>query len=172
MLIRPKDSRPLLRISVCVYRIPCKDCNEVYIGETGRHLEERLNEHKKSVKKATQPRYTRARARQANNESNASALGDHVAASNHTIAWDDLSVLATHCSNRKGRWIRESICIRADTGHYSNRNEGAYQLSRTWDKVLIPRTANPGNANNNKAKPVGHSAYKGTKAVMNMTTDQ
>ena len=55
MLVRPKDSRPLLRTSDCVYRIPCSNCNEVYIGETGRHLEERLEEHQASVKKASGP---------------------------------------------------------------------------------------------------------------------
>ena len=140
----------MLRTSDCVYRIPCGNCNEVYIGETGRHLEERLDEHKTSVAKAARPRFTRARA-VAGEEKQKSALADHVAATNHTVSWKDTSILATHCMNRKGRWIRESICIRADKGHYSNRNEGAYKLSRTWDQLLLnPQTAT---VNAIKAKP-------------------
>ena len=127
----------MLRTSDCVYRIPCGDCDEIYIGETGRHLEERLIEHKKSVNKAERPRYTRSRSAQAKSEAYDSAFADHVASTNHSIAWKDVSLLATHCSNRKGRWIRESICIRADKGHYANRNEGAYKLSHTWDKLLL-----------------------------------
>lgn len=32
-----------------VYRIPCRNCDRVYIGETGRNLETRINEHKRDV---------------------------------------------------------------------------------------------------------------------------
>ena len=34
-----------------VYEVPCQDCECVYIGETSRGLEKRLNEHKNVVKK-------------------------------------------------------------------------------------------------------------------------
>ena len=150
MLVKPKDSRPLLRTSDCVYRIPCKDCNEVYIGETSRHLEERLDEHKASVRNAEKPRYTRSRAARAKDEFEKSALGDHVAATNHSISWDDASVLATHCTDHLGRKIRESICVRADKGHHTNRNEAGYKLPRTWDQFLVSQltvNAKPVNAN-------------------------
>ena len=42
MLVRPKDSSPMLRTSDCVYCIPCGNCNEVYIGETGTPREGRI----------------------------------------------------------------------------------------------------------------------------------
>ena len=35
---------------VGVYEIPCKDCNEKYLGESGRSLETRKDEHKKSLR--------------------------------------------------------------------------------------------------------------------------
>ena len=34
-----------------IYEVPCKDCECVYIGETGRTLEKRLTDHKNAVKK-------------------------------------------------------------------------------------------------------------------------
>ena len=34
-----------------VYEVPCQDCECVYIGETSRTLEKRLNEHKNGVNK-------------------------------------------------------------------------------------------------------------------------
>ena len=33
-----------------VYKIPCKDCNASYIGETKRSFKVRTNEHKRAVK--------------------------------------------------------------------------------------------------------------------------
>ena len=32
-----------------VYQIPCAQCNEVYIGKTGRPLKTRISEHKRAV---------------------------------------------------------------------------------------------------------------------------
>ena len=140
--------------SDCVYKIFCSNCSVTYIGETGRHLNERLSEHKKSVEKAAAPRHTRARSARAQSEAYSSALADHVASTNHTIAWKDVSLLATHCMNRKGRWIRESICVRADESKVTNRTDGAYMLSHTWYKLLLPRLV--------AHKPAGYVDPSGT----------
>ncbi len=37
-----------------VYRLPCVDCETVYIGEIGRSLEKRVSEHKYAVKTSDQ----------------------------------------------------------------------------------------------------------------------
>ena len=34
-----------------VYEVPCGECEQVYIGEIGRNLKERLKEHQYAVKK-------------------------------------------------------------------------------------------------------------------------
>jgi len=33
-----------------VYKIPCKDCDGIYIGETGRAFQTHLNEHQRDLK--------------------------------------------------------------------------------------------------------------------------
>ena len=36
-------------ISICViYTIPCKTCNCINIGQTGRKLQDRINEHRRA----------------------------------------------------------------------------------------------------------------------------
>ncbi len=50
MLTKPKDSIPTLKKTGVVYRIPCKDCDVQYIGQTGRALGARRNEHERAVR--------------------------------------------------------------------------------------------------------------------------
>ena len=49
LLVHPKDKIEPGKTSGCVYEIPCCNCDLVYIGETGRQLELRLQEHRKEV---------------------------------------------------------------------------------------------------------------------------
>ena len=58
-LVHPKDKTKLEEVCGCVYRIPCKHCEAVYLGETGRKLGTRLSEHKKDSSK-TPLVYTRS----------------------------------------------------------------------------------------------------------------
>ena len=92
-----------------VYKIPCKDCDSVYIGETGRDLATRIKEHKYAIRTA--------------NENN--ALFRHVRDQNHIIDWDS-SVLMYKYNDYKKRKIVESFCIKK----YNNFNlcEGTFQL--------------------------------------------
>ena len=146
MLVRPKDPRSKLDTSHCVYKIPCSNCDKVYVGETGRHLKCRVKEHQDSVNKLSKHKYTRARSAQSTEEVNQSALADHVAQQNHCIDWEQTTVLAQRCDNQKGRWIREAIKVRAEPKGTINRDEGNYQLSRTWDSLLV----SGGNSSNPK----------------------
>ena len=45
LLVHPKDKHRPQDISEFVYKIPCKNCNKTYIGETGRAFGVRLQEH-------------------------------------------------------------------------------------------------------------------------------
>ena len=43
-------SAPLLHIATTLSEVPCKDCNGVYVGETGRTLKKWISEHKQAVR--------------------------------------------------------------------------------------------------------------------------
>ena len=50
LLMAPKDKDPILKKSGVIYRYKCDrlDCDEEYIGESARNLEERFKEHLKT----------------------------------------------------------------------------------------------------------------------------
>jgi hypothetical protein len=48
MLINGKDKIPTLEKSG-VYQINCKDCQAIYVGQSGRNIKTRLNEHKRAI---------------------------------------------------------------------------------------------------------------------------
>jgi hypothetical protein len=63
-----------------IYQVPCKNCDKIYIGETGRKLGTRISEHKKDCISVEQiSRVTRAM------EKNKSAITDHAIQQNHVI---------------------------------------------------------------------------------------
>ena len=128
-----------MNTSHCVYKIPCSNCPRPYIGETERHLHVRVKEHSDSVAKVANKKFTRARASQSQateDDGKQSACAIHVAKRNHVIDFDNASVLATHCNDKLGRKIRESIWVRSEPMGTFNRNKGGYELSRTWDALL------------------------------------
>ena len=49
MLVHSKDKVELEEQGELVNQIPCKNCGAEYIGETGRLLKTRLEEHRKDV---------------------------------------------------------------------------------------------------------------------------
>ena len=62
---------------VGVYSIPCKDCSQRYIGESGRGLSVRINEHKNACRRG-----------QDNN-----MIAKHVWDRNHRIDWDSSKII-------------------------------------------------------------------------------
>ena len=130
-LVHPKDKKTLNEQSGIVYKIPCKDCDQVYIGETGRPFSVRKREHLKDVQDFEKLPYTRSSRKQSHNEQNKSAITDHVASTNHSIDWDSSTAVARE-DNRLRRWIRESIYIQMEAGNTMNRDRGQYQLTRSY----------------------------------------
>ena len=50
-LVRVKNRIPEEKKTGVVYEVPCKDCDGVYVGETGRTLKKRISEHKQAVRR-------------------------------------------------------------------------------------------------------------------------
>ena len=96
MLVNVKDPTPSHHVSNVVYSIPCTTCSKVYIGQTGRLLQTRIEEHKTAVKYA---------------KCDVSAVAEHVWERNHHVDFQSVSILARDC-NLNQRLSLESWFIR------------------------------------------------------------
>ncbi|KAI8479817.1 hypothetical protein Bbelb_424380 [Branchiostoma belcheri] len=137
LLVHPKDKMGDHVKTDCVYKIPCKSCDQVYIGETGRTFGKRLEEHRKEADNSETVRYTRSQKQQAQKEEKKSAVTDHVARNNCVIDWEGARVIDRE-DNRRIRWIKEAVWIRKSTP-VMNRDEGGYKLSHVWDCILAAK---------------------------------
>ena len=115
-------------VSECIYQIPCKNCDKVYVAETGRNLGVPVGEHKKEVEAKDTSIFTRQSKRSAEEQRNKCAITDRATRENHVIDWDQVKVLG-HESDRKTRWIKEAIEIRKSKDKCMNRDAGSYFLS-------------------------------------------
>ena len=79
-----------------VYGIPCRDCEEVYVGETGRLIKTRISEHKRATR---------------NGEVEKSELARHTVTTGHEIDWEGTKRIA-QCNSKYKRKIRESVEIK------------------------------------------------------------
>ena len=77
LLTRVKDSREVLETTGIVYQIPCGECNAQYIGETGRELGTRVEEHQRAIR----------------NRQQSSHLYRHIQETQHAIDWPNTKVL-------------------------------------------------------------------------------
>ena len=68
-----------------MYKIPCKNCDKVYILETGRPFVTRLNELKKEVELKDKTKFTRQRKQSVDKQQNKSTITDHAVKENHVI---------------------------------------------------------------------------------------
>ena len=75
-LMQVKNKTPEQKQTGVVYEIPCKDCPEVYVGETKRTLKVRLSEHRQAVKRGD-PK---------------NGIAVHVQKTNHCINWEGTTV--------------------------------------------------------------------------------
>ena len=117
-LVRVKDRIPKGRQKGTVYEVKC-DCGEVYIGETGRPRDVRLNEHAKDIQHGRALKSAPAR---------------HAHECNAEIRPMEAKTLANE-SNWRKRIVREAIEIK-EKDPYMNRDVGKFALSPIWDFTL------------------------------------
>ena len=99
-----------------VYQIPCAQCDEVYVGETGRPLKTRITEHKRAVSTG--------------DVRNANAV--HCMKTNHSMDWNAAGVV-----DRASRWrerrIKESVHIRK---RKTFNMDSGFPLSPVWNSLI------------------------------------
>ena len=95
-LVHPKDRDSLMEKAGVVYQVNCKQCDAAYIGQTGRHLYERIKEHRSAVEKG----YTRQ-----------SGIAEHAYEKHHDIDWDGVQILDQESDHAK-RLVCEALHIR------------------------------------------------------------
>jgi len=108
LLVHPKDKQEKEDITECVYKVPCANCDKMYVAETGRKLGVRLHEHKTKVESKTKRAYTRSQRTASLTEYSKSALNDHANQASHTINWKKTTVIDRE-QDRPTRWIKEAV---------------------------------------------------------------
>ena len=118
MLVRVKNGIPEDRRKGVIYEIPCKDCEKLYIGETGRTLKKRVSEHKQAVRKFNM-----------NN-----GVAAHVHNEDHQIDWEGAKVIGQQEFYWKRR-VTEAIMIQQHNQQTMNLDCGL-NLSKLWHASL------------------------------------
>jgi hypothetical protein len=101
-----------------VYKVKCKDCEMMYIGETKKKMEERLKEHKDDV-----------RLRRDTN-----AIFKHIEDTGHTIDWEGAEVIQQESRKLVRKW-KESRRIKEVGNKAMNWNNGL-AINTEWEEVL------------------------------------
>ena len=117
-LVRPKDRENDENRSGVVYQISCQDCDAQYVGQTGRHLGERLKEHQRATRKGYHLE---------------SGVAEHVVDTGHCIDWS-VEVLDQDLNQRR-RLVREAIWIRKNNP--SMNRETGFELSKAYNKLIM-----------------------------------
>ena len=106
LLAHPKDKNTILQKSGVIYRYRCGrvDCEDEYIGESGRNFVERLREHIRAP----------------------SPIIDHHNITGHEVSLDNFSIVERE-ENIIAINIKEAIFIRVNDPSL-NRNIGKFQL--------------------------------------------
>lgn len=102
-----------------VYKIACKDCDKIYIGQTNRRISQREIEHKNAIK----------------NFDENSSLAIHTFDKNHQIDFSSTKTIAK-VSNPLVRINRESIEIELNKEIVMNKRDDSKSTSKSWLPIL------------------------------------
>ena len=105
-LVRPKDAVEPTKQDGVVYRIPC-ECGKVYIGETGRPMQDTMKEHERDIRLAL---------------TQTSAVSEHANNTGHNPLWNEVKFI-----DRDPHWytrrVKKAIHIRLYPNNI-NRDSG------------------------------------------------
>ena len=112
-LVRPKDASDPAKQDGVVYRIPC-GCGKVYIGETGRPMQDRIKEHDRDIRLA---------------RTETSAVSEHAHNTGHKPLWNEVKFIDRDPYYYTRR-VKEAIHIRLHPNNI-NRDSGI-EISEAW----------------------------------------
>ena len=98
-----------------IYHISCLDCDQTYVGESGRPLRKRVKKHK-------------------NLKYSVTAVGNHMLNTGHGMNWNDVNILGSD-TRTFPRKIKEAMQIKAHQPAI-NENQG-YGLSPIYTPLII-----------------------------------
>ncbi len=137
LAVHPKDKKSMDQTTGIAYKILYTDCGNAYIGETRRMFQTRKEYHKEESDEACLKHYTRGNRKRSEKEFNESAITDHVSQNNHTMSWEEASIIA-----KEGNWfqkgIRKDSCIRREEGHTINLGRVRHDLSNVYNPIIKP----------------------------------
>ena len=111
---------PVSEFNGCVHKIPCNNCDRFYVGQTGKHLEKRIKQHKYSVRSGQE----------------SSAIFCHVRDKNHIIDFANTRIIMK-CMDYHDRNIIESAIIKKCFDKNLYFSQGFYTLdSFTINKII------------------------------------
>ena len=111
-----------------VYKIPCKNCDLCYFGQTGRGLEVRLGEHKADVR----------------HKRNKNACYKHTFLKNHSIDWENSKALYKS-NSLQNRLVVESTLINSQQNF--NNMRSTLNIEKLASKIILksnPKLTTPG----------------------------
>ena len=117
-LCKQQKSSTQLKQNCVVYAIPCNTCDKVYIGETHRGLQTRLQEHKNDI------RFGRCNT----------GLSEHIINKNHIVDWEHASVLRSGLDKKKRKAIESAYIATENT---INHNIGFTRISKYAAKTAL-----------------------------------
>jgi len=85
-----KDPLPKFNHSNVIYKIACNDCDASYVGQTGRRLIARLNEHRANINKSSD---------------NLTVVSMH-SLLGHNFKWEDTTIMDQEPSYKKDWYLK------------------------------------------------------------------
>ena len=116
-LVPPKDPADPTKQDDAVYRIPL-ECGKIYIGETGRPMQDRIKEHGRENRLA---------------RTQSSVVSEHAQNTGHYLLWDEVKFI-DHDPHWYTRRVKDAIYIRLHPNDI-NRDSGI-RIPEAWMPTL------------------------------------
>ncbi|XP_053634857.1 uncharacterized protein [Cherax quadricarinatus] len=110
-------------VNAGVYTIPCGGCDKIYVGETARNLDTRLNEHIYAFR----------------NDNLNNACVQHRNSTNHLMKFRDARLVIKETNFRRRKCLESALIA---VSNRIKQNKGSFTISEVLARILL-KTVNP-----------------------------